>query len=131
MRMLQTTVGRQLLWEWWQSVAGLGVGGLDADQKRPPAGGSEKSEGKVPPPSRRRAYGQYLDAIRRNPELANATDRDVYNAVKEQLDTGERLPTFATWSKYVRECRTYHDTNKNGSRASREHSKSVVRCDEI
>jgi hypothetical protein len=103
----------------------------DSDSQPPATGTREKDEGATLAPSRQKAYGQYLDAVRRNPELANATDRDVYDAVKEQLDSGETLPSFATWTRYLRDARDYHDANKSKSRAGREHGKSVVRRDEI
>lgn len=103
-----------------------------ANQDQPPAtGAGEQGEGKTLSPSRAKAYGQYLHAVGRNPELANATDREVYNAVKEQLDSGETLPTYATWTKYVRDARAHHDANKHRSRAGRPHGKSVVRRDQI
>jgi hypothetical protein len=101
------------------------------DQQPPATGASEQGEGDALPPSRQKAYGQYLDAVRQNPELANATDRAVYDAVKERLDAGESLPTLETWSKYLRAARTYHAANKYQPRAGRERGKSIVTRDQI
>jgi hypothetical protein len=83
------------------------------------------------PPSRHRAYAQYLDAIRRNTALTDASDQDVYAWLQDYLDEGEKLPTFATWSKYVREARKATGTNKNHVRAGRDTGKSIVRPDQI
>lgn len=108
------------------------------DQEPPATGASEQGEGadgrrgtKKLSPSRQKAYGQFLDAVRRNPELANATDREVYDAITEQLDRDETVPSFDTWSKYLREARTHHDANKYQRRAGRERGKGIVTRDQI
>lgn len=100
-----------------------------ASEQGEEAGGQDGAKSLVP--SRQKAYGQYLDAVRRKPELANATDREVYDAVKEQLESGESLPIFGTWSRYLRDARSFHDANKHEPRTGREHGKSIVRHDQI
>jgi hypothetical protein len=83
-------------------------------------------------PSRMKAYGQYLDAMVKNPtELNGATDRVVYDWLKRHLEEDETLPTFATWSRYVRDAREFYETQKNLPRAGRLPGKSVVREDQI
>jgi hypothetical protein len=70
-------------------------------------------------PSRRIAWGQYQDALRRNPEFGeNPKDRDVYTWLAEH-DEAE-LPEFSTWSKYVRAARGAKGAQKNTPRAGRE-----------
>lgn len=104
----------------------------NADAVPPKANGaSEQGKGASLARSRQKAYGQYLDAVRRNPELDNATDRKVYDAVKESLDTGEALPTLATWSKYLRDARKHYDAHKHEPRAGRQHGMSVAQRDQI
>lgn len=92
---------------------------------------NQQSEVKALSPCHKKAYSQYADTVRRNPELGSASDRDVYHAVKEQLEAGEKLPSFGTWARYLSECRRQVGTNKRGPRAGRAHGKSVVRRDQI
>jgi hypothetical protein len=83
------------------------------------------------PPAREKAYRQYLDAVEKNPTLlSEATDREVYDWLQEHAE-GEQLPTYATWSKYVREGRNHYGTSKHTPRTGRPTGKSVVRRDDI
>jgi hypothetical protein len=83
------------------------------------------------PPSRKKAYLEYLDAIAKNPnELNGALDREVYDWVKEHAD-GEPLPAFNTWDRYVRDARKHLGKQKNTPRKGRATGKSVVSEDQI
>jgi hypothetical protein len=81
-------------------------------------------------PSRSKAYGQWQDAIRRNAALHDATDREVYDWLNENLDDGEQLPTFPTWRRYVSEGRKAYSTSKHTSRAGRT-GRSVVNRNKV
>jgi hypothetical protein len=80
------------------------------------------------PLSRKKAYGQYDWALKQNRALQGATDREVFDWLKS--DGSEKLPSFPTWSKYVRDARRATDTNKHKSRAGRT-GRSVVRLEEL
>jgi hypothetical protein len=83
-------------------------------------------------PSREKAYLQFLAAVATDPNrLSGAPDSEVYSSVKEHLEAGERLPSFATWSRYLREAREVHSAQKNTPRSGRPTGKSVVREDQI
>jgi hypothetical protein len=81
------------------------------------------------PVSRRKAYGQYRDALRRNPDFGDEpTEEAVYNWVKEHWDPNDgKLPKFTTWSRYLREARAAVGEQKNKPRGGRPAGKSVVR----
>jgi hypothetical protein len=82
-------------------------------------------------PSREKAYRQYTQAVGNNPtQLNGATDYEVYDWLKEHSE-GEPLPTFSTWSKYLREARKHYGNNKNTPRRGRATGKSIVRSNEI
>jgi hypothetical protein len=80
-------------------------------------------------PSRLKAMGQYLDAVRKCPHLKGDTDQAVYDWVAEHSD-GDPLPPFATWSRYLRGARQATGTGKNTSRSGRT-GRSVVGPDDI
>jgi hypothetical protein len=82
-------------------------------------------------PSRRKAYSQYVDAIRRNAALNDADDEEVYAWLKDNIEIGEALPSFATWRRYVTEVRKATGTNKHTSRKGRTAGMSIVRQDQI
>jgi hypothetical protein len=82
-------------------------------------------------PSRQKAYSQYLYAVQENAALDGASDQDVYDWLEQKLDEGETLPPFATWSRYLREVRGAHGTNKNQPRSRRDTGGSIVRPDQI
>jgi len=68
------------------------------------------------------AYASYQYAIDHNPALADATDREVYQWLKEYGYEGQenyRLPSFETWKRYVGAGRQFHGTQKNTRRAGR------------
>jgi hypothetical protein len=83
------------------------------------------------PPSREKAFRQYLQAVSNNPtQLNGATDREVYDWLEVHSE-GERLPRFDTWSRYLREARDHYSAQKNTARTGRVTGKSVVSEDEI
>jgi len=81
-------------------------------------------------PSRKKAYQQFLWSISTAPQLAGATDRQVYDWLLQHSDEDEP-PVFSTWSRYLREARAFYGTRKNNRRAGRETGRSVVRATEI
>jgi hypothetical protein len=94
--------------------------------------GEEQSQGtavKNLAPSRVKALSQYRDAVNKCPNLKAATDCDVYKWIKDHSD-GDSVPTYATWSRYLREARGAVGTSKNAPRSSRT-GRSIVRVDEI
>ncbi len=109
----------------------------DSERGQHPGGVSSATTPSPPPtnaalpPSRRKAYQQYLWATRTSPELAEATDRDVYRWLSEHVDDGEQLPAFGTWSRYLREARVFYGTSKHNRRSGRGTGRSVVRRGEI
>jgi hypothetical protein len=100
-------------------------------EDEPDQGDGEQPEGAGLPPSRQKAYSQYLWAVKENAELDGATDQQVYDWLSEHLEDGEQLPPFNTWSRYVREARSHHNTSKHSSRVDRETGRSIVRPDQI
>jgi hypothetical protein len=79
------------------------------------------------PPCQQKAYGQWLDAIRRGPFSKEDLDREVYGWVRDDLEEGESLPNYATWSRYVREVRKRLGESKYTPRAGRNAGRNVVR----
>lgn len=68
------------------------------------------------------AYQSYEYAIQQSPELAERTDKDVYDWLKKHGMPGEEqydLPSFETWSRYVRAGRKANNAQKNTSRNGR------------
>lgn len=58
----------------------------------------------------RRAWERYQEALKMKPELAGATDRDVYDFIRNAMLPGDdrrrrQLPLFETWSRYLRTAR--------------------------
>jgi hypothetical protein len=80
--------------------------------------------------SRENAYRQFLWAMEQNPGLT--TDPKVYDWLKDHADSFEKLPMFNTWSRYLREARTYHQDHKHTPQIAKVASgKSVVRSQQI
>jgi hypothetical protein len=117
------------------------AGGLRGN--RPPAGrregattGDEQVEnaeakgGTDLSPSRKKAFGQFLRATDANTKLVGATDREVYEWIAAHLENCEKLPSFGTWTRYLREARATHGARKNNPRAGRS-GRSTVPIDEI
>jgi len=103
----------------------------EPDDKRKVKEKSAGPDAKLPP-SREKAFRQYLDAVAKEPNrLTGASDSEVYSSVKENLEAGEGLPNFATWSRYLREAREFYSAQKNTPRSGRPTGKSVVREDQI
>jgi hypothetical protein len=69
------------------------------------------------PLSRRKAFSQYQDALRSDPNLA--TDREVYEWLDNHMEQGEALPKFSTWCAYLRGARQHFGTQKYTSRRGR------------
>ncbi len=80
-------------------------------------------------PSRQKALSQYLDALSKCPHLKGATDREVYDWLREHSDA-DTFPEFATWGRYLRDARKATGTGKYTPRSGRT-GRSVVRPDEI
>jgi len=103
----------------------------EADEQQPSSGGKAPATPKLAP-SHEIAFRQYLDAVEKNPtQLNGATDREVYDWLGNHVEAGEELPSFATWSRYLRKARDFYDAQKNTPRAGRAPGKSVVRQDQI
>jgi hypothetical protein len=81
-------------------------------------------------PSRQKAYGQFLWAVRENAALDGAIDREVYDWLIENWKE-ERLPPFAAWCRYLRDARAAEGTSKYTPRAGRQSGRSIVRPDDI
>jgi hypothetical protein len=129
--------------------SGAGGGG-DLDQQETngeglAAGGGAMSKGKAKKgarpdeagpldalaPSRKKAYSQYLWALNENASLEGGTDQEVYDFVRDHLlEEGEKLPTFASWGKYLREARAAVGAGKNSPRAGRNPGRSIIGLDE-
>ena len=100
----------------------IGGGGEGADKT--PAGNAKLK------PSAAKAAMQYSRAVQSNAELKEAKDRDVYDWLKENLDEGELLPTFATWQRQLRLARQYSAARKNMPR-NKSGGRSVVKQSEL
>lgn len=89
------------------------------------------NKAQVPKPLSRgveRAYQMSLAAIEACGELAS--DRKLYDWIKENSGDSSELPEYATWARYVRNGRNHYGTNKNAPRNGRE-GRSIVRREEI
>jgi len=83
------------------------------------------------PKAARLAYLSYEYAVSKKSELADATDNDVYNWLKEHGAKDDyKLPDRETWKRYVGAGRKHHGTQKNTPRAGRE-GHSTVRSSQI
>lgn len=103
----------------------VGQASIEADQKQP--ANEKQGRGRHPTPRQEAAYQSYQEAIRRNPDLAEATDREVHSWVREYGIAEEyTLPAFETWARYVRAGRKYHDARKSTPRAGRPHGRSII-----
>jgi hypothetical protein len=91
----------------------------------------EQAERAALSPSRQKAYSQYLWALKQNAELDGGTDQQVYDWLGEHLEEGDKLPPCGSWSRYVREARSHHNTSKHTSRDDRDPGRSIVRPDQI
>jgi hypothetical protein len=82
------------------------------------------------PPARAKAYSQFRWAIDSNPEFGTkTTDREAYDWLEEYLEKDE-LPTFETWSRYLRQARNRLGQLKNRPRRGRT-GRSVARGDQL
>ena len=106
----------------------IGPDDLKLDAGPAPAAEAERKL----PLSRERAYRAYLDAIRRNPALASATDKEVFRWLKhDEAGEDDGLPGDGeTFCRYLREARACYDARKNTPRAGRS-GRSVVRAHEV
>jgi hypothetical protein len=111
------------------SIQPPAVGAPQADAKPNTESGSRPDR---LPPSRRRAYDQYHDAIRRNPDLWGKPDKVVYNWLRDHGDHGDSpLPDDETWARYLRHTRRLLGEQKNTRRDGREAGRSVVNSADI
>ena len=80
-------------------------------------------------PCEGKAWSQYQKAFGQNAELT--TDRQAYDwFVDEIADDAGELPSFASWSRYLRAARKAMDQGKNGPRIGNE-TRSVVSVERI
>ncbi len=78
------------------------------------------------------AYDMHTEAVRMYPDLANATDKQVYEwLVNHGIDGYKMHWSFETWSRYVRKARNDLNQSKHSPRAGRAKGPSIVRPDEI
>jgi len=83
-------------------------------------------------PSREKAYNHYQFALEKKPELAEVTDREVYDWLSNNPQTSDEIPSrFDTFAKYLREARKHYGEHKHTPRCSRETGRSIVRQDQI
>ena len=80
------------------------------------------------PPSRKKAWNQYFRA---QVALRNCTDREAYEWCEMQLEEEETMPTFSTWSRYVRDARRAMGLQKNTPGRPIPTGKSVVTPDDV
>ena len=87
-----------------------------------PAGRGQENDGenKLLPLAQEKAYQSCEYAIQKEPELADKTDRDVYNWLKENGTADYKFPDFETWSRYVRAGRKHYGIHRNLPRTGRE-----------
>ncbi len=110
-----------------------------AQLDRSPLVGAESDEGSdqtpVMLPAHHRAYQSFERAIKERPDLAEGTDREVYDWLAENdpdPDHDYELPAFETWARYVREARKALNRRKNTPRYGRaEGSRSIVSVNSI
>lgn len=82
-------------------------------------------------PSQQKAYNQYKAAIEREPRLAEATDKEVYEYVEANLlDDGETLRKVDTWKSYVQKARSAEGKRKNQPRVGRT-GRSIARAKDL
>lgn len=95
---------------------------VEVEKKQELAGRGENvnDEDIILPPAQEKAYQSYWYAIKKCSEIANKKDKDVYLWLKENGPADYDLPSFNTWSRYVRDGRKLHGTHKNSPRAGRE-----------
>jgi hypothetical protein len=84
-----------------------------------PSMARQKAEGAELSPSREKAYRQSLHAIESKPAHIGETDRELYDWLKEHSESDDELPTFETWSLYVRVARRRYGTSKRSNREGR------------
>jgi hypothetical protein len=96
-------------------IDGLGMKpSADPSNRNDAGGGRREAVGKQAKlrPCDTKAWSQFRRAMEASPELT--TDQAAYDWFIENLaDEGERLPTFATWVKYVRLARAVAGEQKN------------------
>jgi hypothetical protein len=81
------------------------------------------------PPAREKAFSQRKWAIEQNAEFSDeTTDHEVYKWLEEHLDE-DKLPTFASWSRYLRDVRLAQGESKYSSRQGRTGRSIVSRED--
>lgn len=90
-------------------------------------GGSAKANHSLKPADLK-AWQSYERAIKETPDLAEGTDLQVYNWVREHdADPDYNLTDFDTWARYLRRVRHARSKQKNSPRAGRaESSRSIV-----
>lgn len=90
------------------------------------------SEHKALSPAVHAAWGGYQTALSRGNFNSSApTDREVYDWVLIQMRTGDKMPDFDTWQRYIRKARNFYGCQKNTARYGREHGSSIVHRNQL
>ncbi len=78
------------------------------------------------------AWGGYQTALSRGNFNSSApTDREIYDWVLIQMRTGDTMPCFETWQRYIRKARNFYGCQKKTTRHGREHSTSIVHRNQL
>jgi len=80
------------------------------------------------PPSRRKAWGEWLTAER---ELKGGTDRQAYEWTKARLEPGKKMVAFDTWCRYLRDTRKALGLQRRSPGHPKPTGKSVVSPDDV
>jgi len=91
---------------------------------------TEQKEGDGLTKAERQAYQSYEYAISQKPKLADKTDDEAYNWLKENSLPDYELPSPETWKRYVRRGRWVNGTQKTSPRKGRT-GRSIVKADQI
>ncbi|MCG3179635.1 MAG: hypothetical protein BIFFINMI_01976 [Phycisphaerae bacterium] len=81
-------------------------------------------------PAERKAYQQYAYAVEQS-AMPITKDREAYDWLAAHLDSGDKLPAYETWTRYLRSARKALGEQKNKPRRGRQAGRSVVRDRDI
>lgn len=82
-------------------------------------------------PKKRLAFQLYEKALKDEPALNNATYKEIYAYMRENLEDAEQFDVCDTWSKYVKQAKNYFGISQKTSRSGRPYGKSIVQIDQI
>ena len=89
----------------------------------------DKAEDTKLAPAEEKAYQSYEYAIKKWPDLAGKTDKNVHDWLSENGIPDYDMPSFETWTRQLRTGRKHYGTNKNTPRAERESNVPKVKND--